>query len=552
MKSALRLTTLALSLTPFSKSEFIFSMQLHGKNFIGNSLANAGTNTFQAVNPATSETLPTNYFEATADEVNAAVQLAAQAFEPYRALTKDQRADFLERIADEILVLGDELLQCANAESGLPLERLTGERGRTMMQLKLFAALIREGSWVEASIDLAQPERQPLPKPDIRKMLIPLGPVAVFGASNFPLAFSTAGGDTASALAAGCPVVVKAHPAHPGTCELVAGAIIKAAQATGMPEGVFSLVHGISHNVSTVLVKHPLIKAVGFTGSYAGGKALFDAAVSRPEPIPVYAEMGSINPVFLLPNAVRERGEALAEGLKNSVTMGVGQFCTSPGLVLGVQSTELEKSVEKMQSLFAAAQPATMLHAGILKSYQAGIQKLSASEGVAVTATTVEVDVQKTQAQPAVFTTDAATFLAQPHLSEEVFGPSTVVVSCASNEELANVANSLQGHLTATIHGTPEDLQEYKWLVRILENKVGRLVFNGFPTGVEVCASMIHGGPFPATTDSRSTSVGTTAIKRFVRPVCYQGFPDATLPPELQAGNPYNIWRLIYNEFSRE
>ena len=527
-------------------------MQLHGKNILGNSLSSAGTSTFQAVNPATSEKLATVFMEATEAEINQAVDLAEKAFHPYRACSKDERAAFLDRIADELLALGDDLLQCANAESGLPLDRLTGERGRTMSQLKMFAALIREGSWVEASIDPAIPDRAPIPKPDLRKMLIALGPVAVFGASNFPLAFSTAGGDTASALAAGCPVVVKAHPAHPGTAELVAMAIIKAAQATGMPEGVFSMVHGVNYEVSLALVKHPLIKAVAFTGSFRGGKALFDAAAGRSEPIPVYAEMGSVNPVFVLPGALRERGETFAEGLKNSVMMGVGQFCTSPGLVVGLQSEELNQSVTKLQSLIEAAPPATMLHSGILSAYEAGIEKLVASTSVAPVRATAAADTLKTQARAAVFVTTGADFLAHPQFSEEIFGPSTVVVSCNSPAELETVAKDLQGHLTATIHGTVEDLQEFKWLVSILENKVGRLVFNAFPTGVEVCPSMTHGGPYPATTDSRSTSVGTGAIKRFVRPVSYQNFPTAALPLELQDGNPLGIWRLVYGELMKD
>lgn len=527
-------------------------MQLHGKNIIGNALSSAGDSIFQGVNPATSENLETFFSEAIEAEINQAAALAAQAFDAYRARSKDERAAFLDRIADEILALGDDLLHRANAESGLPLDRLTGERGRTMNQLKMFASLIREGSWVEASIDTAIPDRAPVPKPDLRKMLIPLGPVAIFGASNFPLAFSTAGGDTASALAAGCPVIVKAHPAHPGTAELVATAIIKAANATGMPEGVFSMVHGVNYEVSLGLVKHPLIKAVGFTGSFRGGKALFDAAANRPEPIPVYAEMGSVNPVFVLPGALRERGDAFAEGVKNSVTMGVGQFCTCPGLVVGLQSDELGQSVAKLQSLIEAAAPATMLHSGILSAYESGIEKLVASTAVAPVRAASASDPAKTQARAAVFVTTGEDFLAHPQFSEEIFGPSTVVVSCDSRDQLEAVAKDLQGHLTATIHGTTEDLQEYKWLVSILENKVGRLLFNGFPTGVEVCPSMTHGGPYPATTDSRSTSVGTAAIKRFVRPLSYQSFPNTALPPELQDSNPLGIWRLVNGEFVKD
>ncbi len=524
---------------------------MHGKNILGNSLSSSGSSTFQSTNPATSEKLTTLFHEATEAEINQAVELATQAFDPYRGFTKDQRADFLDRIADELLALGDVLLETANAESGLPMARLTGERGRTMAQLKMFAALIREGSWVEATVDRAQPDRLPLPRVDLRKMLIPIGPAAVFGASNFPLAFSTAGGDTASVLAAGCPVVVKAHPAHPATAELVATAIITAAQATGMPEGVFSMVHGLNYEISVALVKHPEIKAVGFTGSFRGGKALFDVANARPEPIPVYAEMGSTNPVFVLPGALQERGDAFAEGLKNSVTMGVGQFCTNPGLVVGVSSDALKNTVTKIQSLMTEAAPATMLHPGILSAYNAGISKLENASGVNTIKAANAGEAVKTEARPAVFTTDANTFLSQPELSEEVFGPSTVIVSCDSDKEMERVAREMHGHLTATIHGTAEDLQAYRWLITLLEKKVGRLLFNGFPTGVEVCPSMTHGGPYPATTDSRSTSVGTAAIKRFVRPVSYQTFPNEALPAALQDGNPLGIWRLVENEMTK-
>jgi NADP-dependent aldehyde dehydrogenase len=524
---------------------------MHGKNFLGTELSNLGTSTFQATNPATSEALPTVFYEATEAEINRAVEWAQGAFNHFRFDSKEQRAALLDRIAEEILALGDELLQVANAESGLPLDRLTGERGRTVNQLKMFAALVREGSWVEASIDTALPDRAPVPKPDIRKMLVALGPVAVFGASNFPLAFSTAGGDTASALAAGCPVIVKAHPAHPGTSELVATAIVKAAEACGMP-GIFSMIQGLSYDVSLALVRHPLIKAVGFTGSFRGGKALYDAAASRPEPIPVYAEMGSVNPVFVLPGVLRERGAAFAEGLKTSVTMGVGQFCTNPGLVFGLQSDELTAATEKLKSLIEAAPPATMLHAGILRAYEAGIQRLANSAGLTTVQASAAAEAAQTQARAAVFTTDAQTFFAQPELSEEVFGPSTIVVNCASPEELGRAVNELQGHLTATIHGTAADLEEYRWLISALELKVGRIVINGFPTGVEVCPSMTHGGPYPATTDARSTSVGTDAIKRFVRPVSYQGFPNEALPPALQDGNPLGIWRRVNGEFVKD
>ncbi|MFN0119476.1 MAG: aldehyde dehydrogenase (NADP(+)) [Blastocatellia bacterium] len=525
---------------------------MHGKQLIGNSLSSENTQTFQAFDPAAGQALPTAFHEATTSEINRACELAACAFTAYRATTGEQRAAFLDRIADEFLALGDELIQRANAETGLPIDRLTGERGRTMNQLRAFAALIREGSWVEATIDRAIPDRQPLPKVDLRRMLIAMGPVAVFGASNFPFAFSTAGGDTASALAAGCPVVVKAHPAHPGTAELAATAILNAANATGMPEGVFSMIHGAGIDAGQTLVKHPAIKAVGFTGSLRGGRALFDAACARPEPIPVYAEMGSVNPVFVLPGVLRERGQAFAEGLKNSVTMGVGQFCTCPGLVLGLAGAEMSGLVDKLNHLFAGAAPGTMLHPGIRAGFESGVARFAGVSGVATQRASADADANKTQAQATVFVTDAATFIANPELSDEVFGPSTLVVSGEDRAQLETLARSMPGSLTATIHGTPEDLAEYSTLISILETRAGRLIINGFPTGVEVCPSMTHGGPYPATTDSRTTSVGTSAIKRFARPVSYQSFPQEALPVALRDQNTLGIWRLVDNVTTRD
>jgi NADP-dependent aldehyde dehydrogenase len=400
----------------------------------------------------------------------------------------------------------------------------------------------------EATIDHAEPERKPLPKPDLRRMLVPLGPVAVFGASNFPLAFSVAGGDTASALAAGNPVVVKGHPAHPGTSELVARAVAAAVQETGMPAGLFALVQGQSPLVSLAVVEHPRTKAVGFTGSLRVGRALFDAAARRPEPIPVYAEMGSINPVFVLPGALREQGGELAEGLKQSVTLGTGQFCTNPGLVVGLRDEAFEQFLDKADELFAAAPPGTMLNRGLLRSYTEGVERLRRFTSRATGADAA--DESRTQAAAYIFSTDAATFLDNQELGEEVFGPSTLVVGCEGMDELRSVAEQLEGALTATIHGTPEDLREYAWLVKALEQKAGRLVFNGFPTGVEVCAAMQHGGPYPATTDARSTSVGTAAIKRFARPLCYQNFPPEALPPELRDENPRRLWRLVDNSWT--
>lgn len=528
-------------------------MPLHGKNVIGFGAYNAGSYTFSAINPNTQEELDTTFHEASDEEVEKAMSLASEAFLPFRKMDSAKRADFLDRAADEILNLGDELIQRGMAETALPEARLIGERGRTMGQLKMFANLIREGSWVDARIDQADPGREPLPKPDTRLILQAVGPVVVFGASNFPLAFSVAGGDTASALAAGCPVVVKAHRSHPGTAELVGQAVQKAAKETGMPEGVFSVLHGRGRQVGDALVKHPATKAVGFTGSLAGGRALFDTAAARPEPIPVYAEMGSLNPVFVLPGALAERGEAIAEGLLGSVTLGVGQFCTNPGLVLGIDGDDLTKFVNKSATLFDEALPATMLNAGICDAYQSGITTLLETEGVSVAGKSkTDADPKKTEAAPHVFTTDVKTFMDQPALSHEVFGPSTLVVNCGSKADLETVARDLEGHLTATLHGTEEDMAAHQELIAILEQKVGRLIFNAFPTGVEVCSSMHHGGPYPATTDGRSTSVGTAAILRFTRLVCYQGFPQNSLPPELQNANPRGILRLVDNNYTRD
>jgi NADP-dependent aldehyde dehydrogenase len=520
-------------------------MKLHGKNIIASQNDESG----QAQSTFTSHARLGEFEEANAWHIAAALTTAGQALHELRHIAAAQRAAFLDAAAEEILALGDELITCAQAETALGQDRLAGERGRTVNQLKLFAAVVREGSWVEARIDRGQPARQPLPKPDLRRMLIPLGPVAVFSASNFPLAFSVAGGDTAAAFAAGCPVVVKVHSAHPATSELVGDAVVRAVAATGMPKGIFSLLHGVNHDLGLGLVKHPLTKAVGFTGSQRVGRLLFDAAAQRPEPIPVYAEMGSVNPVFFLPGALRERAAALAEGMKNSVTLGVGQFCTCPGLAVGLRDEQFDNFAARLNELMAQAPPGTMLYPSIAQSYEKGVQALSNLEGVATVRATA--DASNTQARAAVFTTDAATFARHGELSEEVFGPSTVVVSCNSRAELEQLARNLQGHLTATIHGTADDLAEYSELVEILANKVGRLIFNGFPTGVEVCAAMQHGGPYPATTDARSTSVGTAAITRFARPVCYQNFPQAALPVELRDENARGIWRLVDGEFMK-
>jgi alpha-ketoglutaric semialdehyde dehydrogenase len=527
-------------------------MELHGKSIIGGKAAiSTGASTFSAVAAATGEKLAPVFHEAAPAEADRALELAASAFEDYRRLPPDAIAQFLERIADEIMGLGDALLQRANAETALPEARLIGERARTVGQLKTFAGIVRDGSWTEASIDRAIPDRKPLSKPDLRRMLVPLGPVVVFGASNFPLAYSVAGGDTASALAAGNPVVVKAHPAHPGTSELVGRAIQAAVEASGMPAGVFSLVQGASTDIGMQLVRHPATKAVGFTGSLGGGRALFNAAAARPEPIPVYAEMGSTNPVFVLPGALLKSGNAIAEGLIQSVTLGVGQFCTNPGLVFGCQDANWTAFVERARELAGAVAPGVMLHQGIADKFDAGASRVRNVPGVTLAGKS-SADPAKGRAPAMVFTTDAKTFQQQPSLHEEVFGPSTLLVHCGSPESLEAIARGLDGQLTATIHGTEEDLVKHRSLVDILHQKAGRLIFNQFPTGVEVCPSMVHGGPYPATTDSRTTSVGAFAIKRFARPVAFQNFPDAALPPELRNGNARGIWRLIDSQFTKD
>ncbi len=521
-------------------------MHLTGQTFIGKKRSGKGAKKFYGVDPATDQNLDVEFIESTPEEIDEAIALAEKAFYTYRKTTSDQRARFLEAIGDEIMALGDALLERGSKETALPIARLTGERGRTVNQMKLFASLIRDGWYVESRIDTAQPDRQPLPKPDVRQMKVPLGPVGVFGASNFPLAFSVAGGDTASALAAGCPVVYKGHPAHPGTSEYVAAAIVKAAEKTGMPDGVFSMIIGTSVDVGSALVKHPHIKAIGFTGSFRGGKALFDLANQRDEPIPVYAEMGSTNPVFILPDAQKTRGKEIGTQLAGSVTMGVGQFCTNPGLTVLPKSDHSEELLTAMADSLNEFE-GTMLTKGIKEAFTKGIQKFSSSEIKKLTK-----DKQSNGVAGQAYRVSVATFLKNASLGEEVFGPSTLVIDTSSKSEILDLARNLEGHLTATIIGTDKDLKEYGDLVEILENKVGRIIFNGYPTGVEVCHSMHHGGPYPATTDSRSTSVGTGAIKRFLRPICYQDMPQELLPDALKDKNPLGLWRLVDGKLTKD
>ena len=528
-------------------------MSLHGKSLVAGALRPAGPATFSAYNPLLGIAFKPAFEEAADPLVEEALHAAQLALAGFRRSTPERRAVFLEAIATEILGLGDTLLERAHQETGLPLERLTGERGRTVGQLRLFAQLLREGSWCDARVDTALPERTPLPRPDLRRVLVPIGPVAVFGASNFPLAFSVAGGDTASALAAGCPVVVKGHPAHPGTGELVAGAIASAVRLCDLPAGVFSFLQGSTHALGTALVRHPGVRAVGFTGSHRAGRALMDAAHSRPEPVPVFAEMSSLNPVFLLPGALRDRTPQIAEGIKNSLTMGVGQFCTKPGLIFTLGGGATEALKDALGSALKASAPGTLLHPGIRDAYVQSVDAAQKVAGVSLLAqSNQEADPARTQARPTLFLSNAETFRTHPSLRAEIFGPAGLLVEAASFTELLELANGLEGQLTATIHASDSDRPQMEELAGILERKAGRLLLNGFPTGVEVSAAMQHGGPYPATSDSRFTSVGTAAILRWVRPVCYQNVPDNALPPELQNNNPLNLMRLVNGSLTRD
>lgn len=489
------------------------------------------------------------YKDATIDEVDKVLKESYVAFLSYKNFSGKKKAAFLDAIAFEIEALGDALVSTAMKETSLPEARIIGERARTTGHLRMFARLVEEGSWLEARIDEGQPGRQPAPKPDLRKMNVAIGPVVVFGAANFPLAYSTAGGDSASALAAGCPVIVKAHPAHAGTSELVAGAIRKAIEKTGMPKGVFQHVHGAAFEVGRGLVIHPLTKAVGFTGSFSGGKALFDMANARPEPIPVFAEMSSINPVILLPETLAKNAEKTAVLLADSITLGVGQFCTNPGLVLAINDSALDQFIQTLSEKIKKTLPGDMLHQGIADNYAKHLAKATTQKGVSVEGESHEG--AKYQGRPVVASVSGADFLSNPILAEEVFGPFSLIVKCANLQELHEVVLHSNGQLTASIVGEESEIEKHRNLLNIMTEKAGRIIINGVPTGVEVNPSMQHGGPFPATTDSRFTSVGTDAIKRFVRPVAFQNFPDALLPDELKAENPLGIWRYINSDWKK-
>jgi len=517
-------------------------MELSGQSFIGSRRGSYEGAAFHAFNPQSGAQLPPAYHAATSADLDEAVRLAAQAFDVYSQVSGKARAAFLRRIADGFEEHKQALAERAHLETALPMPRLLGEVGRTANQLRMFASVVEEGSWVQARIDPALPDRQPLPRPDLRSMLRPLGPVAVFGASNFPLAFSVAGGDTASALAAGCPVIVKAHPAHPGTSELAAHIIAAAAAAESLPPGVFSMLFDSGIEIGAALVKHPLIRAVAFTGSLRGGRALMDLAASRPDPIPCFTEMSSGNPVFVLPGALKKGPQALAQGLFGSFTLGAGQFCTKPGIIMVPEAPEGQAFLDELRTQVERAQPFTLLTAGIAREYARATE--SRSTEIPVAAESGQASDKPFQAQAKLFTVCLDQLVAQPSLADEIFGPDTLLVHCDSTQDFLRAARALDGHLTATILGNEDDLAANRELIQILEQKAGRLIFNGFPTGVEVTHAMVHGGPYPSTSDPRFTSVGSLAIYRFARPVCFQSFPQQMLPPELQDANPLGIRRL--------
>ncbi|HVT84514.1 MAG TPA: aldehyde dehydrogenase (NADP(+)) [Chitinophagaceae bacterium] len=489
------------------------------------------------------------YTDATMIEIEGAMQQAWEAFHVYRRMSLKQRADFMRAIGKEIENLGDELLKITHEETSLPEARLRNERARTIFQLNSYADACERGDWLEARIDTAVPDKNP-PKPDLRKMLIPLGPVVVFGAANFPYAYSTAGGDTACAFAAGCPVIVKAHPAHARTSEMVASAILKAAANCYMPAGIFTHLHGFSFEVGKALVTHPHTKAVGFTGSFAGGKQLFDWANQRKEPIPVFAEMSSINPVFLLPEKMKQAAAELAKMYAGSITLGVGQFCTNPGLIIGIDNDDLNNFINVLSEEIRKTAPGNMLNPGIFKNY---VEKraIALSQEEVETIAVSEQDPIVNQGAPTIASASAQAFFNNPILHHEVFGPFSIVIRCKDTNEMSEVAKHLDGQLTATLMATDQDVKDHTGLVENVKNICGRLIMNSVPTGVEVCLSMQHGGPFPATTDSRFTSVGADGIKRFARPICFQNWSNDLLPEELKNENPLQIWRTINNEITK-
>jgi NADP-dependent aldehyde dehydrogenase len=524
-------------------------MKPDGASLIGFGSGGFGGRSFRALDPARNAELEPSFHGASAGEVDRAAQLAAAAAPLWAKLSGPARGRFLRTIAANLERLTDPLVARAGLETALPEARLRGEMARTCGQLRLYADTAERGDWLDARIETAQPERKPLPKPDHRSMLRAIGPVVVFGSSNFPFAYSVAGGDTASAFAAGCPVIVKAHPAHPGTSELVGRLILEAVRENELPEGSFSLLFDDGFEVGQALVKHPLVQAVGFTGSLKGGRALADLAAARPEPIPVYAEMGSINPVFVLPGAIAERGAALAEGLHASATVGVGQFCTNPGLIVLQRSPAAGQWLKLLVGRLEATPEGTMLTPGIARNYRLNTETRAAQPGVQVLVRRAAL--AGCGAAPVWFETEASDFLGSPALAEEIFGPSALVVWCRDEGEMLRLADRLEGSLTATIHASAGEHAGVSALAELLAAKAGRVIMNGFPTGLEVSPAIVHGGPYPATSDGgRSTSVGTRALGRWVRLVCYQSFADELLPPELQNANPLGLRRMVNGEWT--
>lgn len=488
--------------------------------------------------------------DATPEEIEIVMQKAWKAFHVYRKYSLKQRADFMRAIAIGLKQDDSTLIQTAMQETNLPEARLKNEKARTVFQLESYADACEQGAWMDIRIDTAVPDKNP-PKPDLRKMLIPLGPVVVFGASNFPFAYSTAGGDTACAFAAGCPVIVKAHPAHAQTSELVANIILHAAASCDMPEGIFSHVHGVDFEIGKTLVMHPFTRAVGFTGSFAGGKQLLEWGNQRKEPIPVFAEMGSVNPVFLLPEKLKQSAAEIAKAYAASITLGVGQFCTNPGLIFGVEGDSLQMFVDALGDEIKQISPGTMLHTGIFKSYVEKRANALAQEGAEMVAVS-ETEPQLNQGSPTIATVSGEAFLNNPILHQEVFGPYSLVIRCKDTVEMKLIVENLEGQLTATIMATPNDINYHEELIESIKNICGRFILNGVPTGVEVCWSMQHGGPYPATTDSRFTSVGPDGIKRFARPIAFQNWSDDLLPDELRNDNPLAIWRMVNGNLTKE
>ncbi|QGY43507.1 aldehyde dehydrogenase family protein [Maribellus comscasis] len=524
---------------------------IHGKNIIGFNLSSQGSTTFQTFSPLTLEEMPELFVQATTGELEEAVNKSASAYAEYKNKSGKERADFLRLIAEEIELLGDNLIRRACAETGLPEGRITGERGRTVNQLRMFANVLEDGYWVEATIDPALPDRKPLPRADIRKMLRPVGPVVVFTASNFPLAFSTAGGDTASALAAGNPVIVKAHPYHAGTNEMVAGAIVRAAHKSNMPDGVFSSLNASDFSVGQGLILHSKVKSVAFTGSFTGGKSLYNLAQKREDPIPVFAEMGSVNPVLLLPGKIEENVKELSATIASSINLGAGQFCTNPGVLIALKGAETESFKRELVVNIQKLLPETMLHKNISASFEQKTKEFFDNRVVDKLAES-ESEVAEMKGQPVVATVKGRDFVANPALADEIFGPFSLLIECDGEDELLKVVDSFSGQLTASVFCTSEDVQNYKSSITTIQEVVGRLIFNGVPTGVEVGYAMQHGGPYPASTDGRFTSVGVDAVKRFVRPVSFQDAPDEYLPDELKDTNPLGIWRRVDGELSKE